>query len=349
MSINMFDYRTLLSVLTYMKDPTTFILDMFFTKNTPVETTTIDIDIEREGDRMAAFCSSLVEGETVENLGYSTNTVTPGYTKEKILISPKDLMKRDAGNIIYAPGASAEQRLQEKVAKALKILLRRVIRREEWMAITALLNGSYTMTGKGLKTTVDFGMKASHKVTLAGNDLWTATTTSNPIDFMKHAIRDLIIEDSGLSGNHKVIMGTAAAESFLAHPAVQAALDKKNIFIGEIKPGSYKNGGYKIADWLDPNCEIWVYAGKYTDSSTGVRTNLLPSNMVLFGSADARCERHFAAIEDLDVGVTAAVPYFAKSWSEKDPSGQVIMMQSAPLPAPHQIDGFVTATVQAAE
>jgi len=70
---------------------------------------------------------------------------------------------------------------------------------------------------------------------------------------------------------------------------------------------------------------------------------------VLFGSKDARCERHFAAIQDLDAMVTAAVKYFPKSWKNPDPSGQEIMLQSAPLPAPHQIDGFVVADVQAAE
>jgi len=349
MAIDMFSMRTLLAALTYMREPITFLLDMFFKETEPLETETIDIDIIREGDGMAAFCSSLVEAGVVAPEAYQTNTVTPGYTKENFLIKPRDLLVRDPGQVLYAPGKSSGQRVEEKVAKALLMLMRRCIRREEWMAAQALQLGAYDMIGKGFKTHVDFGMKSTHKITLDAEDLFTATATSDIVGFMKHCIRDLIIEDSGQSSNHVMIMGSAAAESFMVHPQITAILDKLHINIGEIKPSEFKNGAYKLGTWLDPMCELWVYQGKYKDPTTGVRHNLLPSHKVLFGSKNARCERHFAAIQDLDVGMTAAVKYFPKSWREKDPSGQVVQLQSAPLPAPHEIDAFVIADVQAEE
>jgi hypothetical protein len=41
-----------------------------------------------------------------------------------------------------------------------------------------------------------------------------------------------------------------------------------------------------------------------------------------------------------------AMPYFAKSWIEKDPSARVLLMQSAPLPVPYRINASMAATVR---
>lgn len=72
---------------------------------------------------------------------------------------------------------------------------------------------------------------------------------------------------------------------------------------------------------------------------TGVEQPMIPENMLLLGADDARTARHYGAIHDLDA--SAAVRYFPKSWTMEDPSVRFVMLQSAPLVIPHQIDAFM--------
>lgn len=343
--MDMFSLRSLLAAVSYMKQPTTFLLDLFFTVVEPVESDTIDVDIERDGDRMAAFVSPLVEGKVVSKDGFITTTFKPAYIKEKMLITPQDLLKRDPGQTIYAPNSNPEERVQKMLAKNLKTLMKRCIRREEWMAAQALTVGSMNVIGDGVNRNVDFNMRNTHRIPLIDIDVWTDTTNSNPIQDLNDWV-EVILDDSGLTAD-KVVMGKAALRSFLKHPIVKEALDNRRMVIGDVAPERKNNGAVKIADWFDPNVEIWLYEGKYKDPITDETKYLIPENGVLVGASAARCERHYAVIQDLDVGQQAAVQFFPKSWREKDPSGQWVMLQSAPLPIPHQIDGFVFATVQA--
>ena len=70
---------------------------------------------------------------------------------------------------------------------------------------------------------------------------------------------------------------------------------------------------------------------------------MIPLNKVWIGSTNAKNTRLYGAIKDLKA--LAAMPRFAKSWEEEDPSARYLMMQSAPLVALNQPDAFVSAVV----
>ena len=55
--------------------------------------------------------------------------------------------------------------------------------------------------------------------------------------------------------------------------------------------------------------------------------------------------RAYGAIRDEDAGFQA-LPYFAKSWKENDPSVRYLLMQSAPLTVPYRINASFCATVR---
>lgn len=343
-AVDLFSTRTLLSALEYMKKPTTFLLDLFFTVEEPVDSDTIDIDIVRNGEKMATFVSPIVEGKVVKNEGFTTHSIKAPYLKEKMLLTPKDLMVREPGTTIYGPRDGLEQRKQRNLAKKLRIMLDRFTRREEWMASKGLTTGKVTVVGEGVPSReIDFDMKATHLPVNLDTSRWSDTTNSDPIEDLK-TWAQLIFEDSDRVPD-KCVMGKTALNLFLNHPKVKEVLDNRRMVMGDVKPGLQENGAQKIADWFDPNLEIWTYSGKYIDPSDGVTKNaLMPDKGALLGSSAARCERHYAKIQDLEAG-DAVVRYFPKSWPVKDPSGQWIMVQSAPLPAPHEIDAFVYATV----
>jgi len=343
--MDMFSIRSLLAAVYYMKKPTTFLLELFFKVVEPVESDTIDVDIVRNGEQMAVFSSPLVEGRVVKKEGFVTSTFKPPYLKEKIALLPQDLLIRDPGQMIYTIGSNREARIMKTLGENLNTLMQRFTRREEWMAAQALTVGSMNIIGEGVNRNIDFNMLNTHKVVLTLTDLWSDIVNSNPIKDIKDWVQ-LILDDSGLVAD-KVVMGKTALAAFLSHPLVLKALDNRRLNVGTIAPDLMNNGAQKIADWFDPNVEIWTYVGKYIDPADGVKKPLLPDNAVLIGASAARCERHFAMIQDLDLGVNAAVQYFPKSWKTDDPSAQWVMLQSAPLPIPHQIDGFVIAKVLA--
>ena len=56
-----------------------------------------------------------------------------------------------------------------------------IIRREEWMAAMALLNGKVIVVGEGVNAEVDFQRDASLSFALASGDKWNADT-SKPLD-----------------------------------------------------------------------------------------------------------------------------------------------------------------------
>jgi hypothetical protein len=343
MAIDLFDTRAMIAALEQMLPVKTFFLDRFFSNTETHQTEYVDIDIQKGKRRLAAFVNPRLEGKTVQRLGYSTRSYKPPYVKPKMVTTAEDLLKRAMGQHIYNEGMSGEQFAQAQLGKDLATLDEMIVRREEWMAAQSLLTGKLVVTGDGVSDEIDFGMDASHLVTLAGADLWSASTATPLEDLEDWA--ELIAKDSGLTVD-TIIMGKDAARAFRNHPDVQKKLDNLRIFIGQIAPSRIVPGAQYIGT-VNSVADIWVYNEWYTDdwsnAANPVVYPMMDAKKVLLGCSSARCTRHYGAIQDLDA--MAVMARFPKSWKENDPSARLVMVQSAPLTVPHQIDGFITATV----
>jgi len=349
--IDIFDTRTMLDAVEQMKRPFTFLRDTFFPAATPVETETVDVDIVKGKRRMAPFCSPISEGKLVENLGFSTSTIKPGYIKPFMITTAADLLKRAPGQTLYSGGQTIEQRAQAKLGQDLATLMDMIDRREEWMAAKALDLGKITMKIKGdtadKTVEVDFLMASTHKITLSGNDLWSDTANSDPIAKLQ-AWASLIRQDSGINPTD-VVMGTAAAAAFTNHPKVQKVMDMRAVDMGEIKPRQLPNGvsylGRISAAGL--SVDVWTYEEWYLDEDTGTESPMVPAKKVWMGSPNTANRTLYAVIQDMEAieEGSAAVSRFPKSWVPKNPSARHIMVQSAPLVALLQPDAFVSAQV----
>jgi hypothetical protein len=359
MSIDIFDTRTMLDAIAVMKRPTNFLRDMFFPSATPVETETVDIDIIKGKRRMAPFCSPLSEGKLVENLGFSTSTIKPGYIKPYKITTAADLLKRTPGQMLYSGNQSIAQRAQMKLGSDLADLMDMIDRREEWMAAQALDTGIITMIIKGetadKTVAVDFLMAASHKITLAGVSLWSATATSDPIANLQ-TWASTIRQDSGINPTI-AIMGTGAAAAFLSHPKITGTggtsgggiLDNRRVDMGQITPSMLPNGVAYIGHINAPQLDIDLYSYEewFVDETTGVETPMVPANKVWLGSPKAANKTLYAVIQDMEAieEGSAAVKRFPKSWVPKNPSARHLMVQSAPLVAMLQPDAFISSQV----
>ena len=338
MTINMFDTRSMLRLLAQMLPVRTFLLDMFFTETEFSNTAYVDIDIIKGKRKMAPFVSPMAEGKMIERDGYTTKSFAPPYIKPKWITSAADILKRDPGNHVYAGNASPAQRAMEMLSKDLAEADKMITRREEWMAAQALNTGSIVVTGDGVSATIDFGMKASHKITLTGNSLWT-DSASTPLEDLR-TWRDLVAQSSGFVPNVGVF-GQSVINALLAHADFQNQLNTRRIDLGSIDPQFLAEQGVVYYGHIkDVGLDIYGYMEWY--DLDGTEYPMVPVDKIFLGSTGARTARHYGAIQDLEFSGGASVRLFPKSWMEKDPSGQVLLVQSAPLVVPHQIDAFAS-------
>jgi hypothetical protein len=346
--LNLFDLRSMLRALEQRVPPKTFFLDTFFPSTEVHDTDTVDIDIIQGKRKMAPFVNPRLQGKLVERTGYTTRTYKPPYLKPKMVTTAAELMKRMPGSTIYGGNVSPAQRAAEQLGRDLAELEDMIVRREEWMASTAVTSGQIRVIGDGIDDTITFGMQSSHLPVLSGGSLWSAPTTATPIDDLRDWKRQ-VLHDSGIAPTD-CVMGIEAYEAFLKCNQVsdkdKGLFDFMRINLGQIEPRALPNGLTYVGRLTELGLDLWVHEDWYvTDFDDDVEEAMMPPKKVLLGSRNARTTRHYALIQDLEV--SGALKRFPKSWAEKDPSAQFLLVQSAPLMVPHQVDAFLCATVLA--
>lgn len=343
MAIDIYTPRELMTPLEQVPEPRTFILDTFFPTKEIHDTPEVDIDIVKGGRVMAPFVSPILAGTVMKVRGYSTKTFAPPYIKPKTPFTPRDLMQRLPGETIYGSGLHPANRLSYKVGKGLAELRKTIVRREEWMAAQGLLTGKVVVIGEGVNDEVDFGMAASHKIVLAGEDKWDADT-SNPISDLVDW-KQLIARDSGWTPT-VAVCGSDVEKAILSNKKLLEVLDVRRVELGQIAPKDLPNGVTYIGRVKD--IDFYGYAEWYADDETGDMTPVIPADKMILGHPGTRAIRHYGLIQDLDAmkrPIAAMVDYFPKTWSKNDPSVDWLMLQSAPLPVPHEIDAFAVIDV----
>lgn len=341
-TIDLFNTRNMVRALRQMLPVKTFLMDTFFPEGTVHNTRNIDIDIRKGKRRIALYVKREAEGTLVERIGFVTRSYTPPYVKPKMITTATDFLKRDESRTIYetdeGPNARAQRRLGEDLAEMDEM----ITRAEEKQASQLLQGGILTLQGDGFTDTIDFEVPAAHKPVLTGADLWDAST-GQPLEDLRQFKR-LIKQSSGLSATD-VIMGETALDEFLKNPNVLSQLDTRRIDLGMIIPEEMANGVTFYGRIKDVAMDLWSYDEWYIDPITGVETEMIEKKKVIIATRGARTTVHHGAIEDLDANF--AMRRFPKSWREDDPSAQLVMVQSAPLLALHQVDAFVILTVLA--
>jgi hypothetical protein len=340
--MDLFTTRAMTQALDERRAVRTWLAETFFPRVEVHTTYEVDIDVRRNKRRLAPFVNPLSEGKLVEHAGFNTMSIRPPYIKPKMVTTAADLQRRAMGVTVYgaapSPAAIAARRLAEELAEMDGM----IDRREEWMAARALFFGTITVTGEGLNAVIDFQRQSTHDITLVGTALWTDAASTPIANF--RAWKSIVSLSSGLVPN-VAVMGTDAANAFLANEDVRSTMNLLNnttIAIGMDTAALAAQGVTYIG--RVEGVDIFMYEEVYLDEN-GVEQPLVPADAVLLGSTAADARRHYGAIMDLDA--TVAARRFPKSWTQPDPSARYVMVQSAPLPVPHQIDAFLVARVVA--
>lgn len=345
--VNIYTPRYLAEVVRQTPPVHTFFRDTFFTNIKTFATERVDIDLVKGDRRMAAFVHPRVGGEVLKSQGYKTESYKPPLINPYDVTTADQLMQRLPGEDMYS-GMTPAQRAAKKLLDEYKKLDDATTRREEWMAVQAIVTGSIPVVGKGVNETINFGL--TNKITLSGNNKWGGTSA----DILKN-LEDWVekVQDNGFANVDMVIMGRKAKELFFADADVQKKLDNRRIEIGHLEPKSLPNGVRYLGHLNDPSLDLYTYGEKYYDDWTNPASPavkpLIPENAVVLISSNPNYMLAYGActyIEDASQQwVTAETARLLRSYVEHHPDRRFLELQAHPLPIPDKVDSWLVATV----
>lgn len=342
MSIDIFETRTMLRALEERRPPKSFLRDLFFSTSETSDTEHVDIDIIRNKRRLAPFVNPLAEGKPMDRQGFVTKSFKPPYIKPKMPTTAADMLKRAIGESIYSAQTPA-QRAAAQLAKDLAEMQDSIYRRIEWMCAQVINAGQLTVTGEGLNATINFQRSAGNTVTLASGVKWSQAGAT-PVNDLRDW-KEVVSQATGLVPN-VAIFGSDARDWFLENAQVKEILNRfanQTARVAMDTKALAAQGVTYVGSVED--LDIYTYSEWYLDTDGVTELPMVPADRVWLGSTAARTAVHYGAIQDLDAGGLAAVPFWPKSWRTPDPSVQWVMLQSAPLVVPTQVDAFLSADV----
>lgn len=337
--MDIFTTGVLARVVAELPAPQPFILNSFFTALQTETSEEIHFDIASGKRRLAPFVSPIVAGQVVASQGFTTQTFKPAYVKDKRVFDSSRPFKRAIGERIGGE-LNPAQRLQALLMTDLQDQLNMLTNRQEVMAIEALRTGKVVVEGDNYpKVELDFLRHADLTKKLLTTARWGEAGVDPLTDIETWSM--LVTQHSGATAN-TVIMDVKAWQLFSASEKVQKLLDR---FRGadQLNPTVTGAGGRYMGSI--GTFDIWVYVGWYEHPDTKAITPFLPDHTVIITSPELEGTRAYGAIRDEEAGFQA-VPYFSKSWVEKDPAVRYLLLQSAPLPVPYRVNAAMCATVR---
>lgn len=345
--VNIYQPRYLAEVVRQAPPLHTYFRDKFFTHVVTFPTERVDIDLMKGDRRMAAFVHPRKGGAVLEASGYETKSYKPPIVAPADITTADMLMARMPGETMHS-GRTPAQRAAEKLMSDHNRLNDAVTRREEWMCVRAIVDGSIPVVGDGVNEIIDFGF--SNKVKLTGNNQWGKSSAA-VLDNLEDWASKVLIE--GFANVDTAIMGKAALRAFLADEKVLKQLDNRRVEMGLIAPRDLPNGVQYIGHLNKPFLDIYTYAEVYyddwTDPEHPATKPLLDENKVVLISSAANFVLAYGANTYIDEAseawVTEEGTRLLRSYIEHRPDRRFLELQAHPLPIPDKVDSWLTAEV----
>jgi hypothetical protein len=340
--VDLYQPQKMVAALQQILPPKRFFHQTFFKNAVLHETPTVHFDLYKGTRKISAYVNPIHDGVVVEREGYETKDTKPAYVKEIRVLRPTDTQIRLMGETPYQP-KTPRDRAAAILGQDLLELETRLVRLEEKMCAEALLTGKVVVKGKGWDAQVDFGYEAGkNKITLSGTDCWD-TPTGDPMKDIDQWRKD-IVQRCGIQPTHCII-GSKVGWAIIDNPKVKERLDIRKYEMGQINPAALPEGVSYFGELRLPSgvVSLYSYDECYADPNTGKDIPLMPEDMILLGSTNARCEFHYGLIQNLNS--LQATTRFPSSWLKEDGSARFVQLESAPMPNIFQVDAFVTANV----
>ena len=217
----------------------------------------------------------------------------------------------------------------------------RINRTIETICSKALFDGKYDILDEDNKKIdgIDFGCKSSHKITKAGENLWTGNQADVIGDLA--ALDTIVNEDSGLTVADK-IFGSTAWNVARNNEKFMKDFDRLHVTGNSLDLAAGRNNlGARLVGFHN-GCRIWVYDEIYKVGNDKV--NFVPKDKVLAIGEGVAAKLYFGCVGNVKDGWFMG-ERFAKTFYDDDDEEQKLIVKSRPLAVLQQADGIAWAKV----
>lgn len=345
---NLYEPRTLGKLITRMPPVHTFFRDTFFKDVRTFPTKSVDVDFKKGNRALAPFVHPKIGGKTVQNSGYQTKSYTPVMVAPNKITTVDDLLERAAGENPYS-GKTPAERAVEKLADDFNELSEMIVRREEWMAATAIFTGQIPIIGEGLNEVIDFNFTNKETIVTAGLK-WTGTDADPMADLERWR---KTVQKEGFVNCNICIMASDVSAAFVNNAKIQKLLDTKAYDLAAIKPRELPSGVTYIGTINKLGLDIYEYNEWYLDDWTNPNAPeqkpLVPDGTLALLSTGADYSIYYGAVTVLDDKsgnfVTVEGNRVPQTWIERRPDRRFLQINSKPLTVPHEVNSWFVAKV----
>ena len=344
--VNIYTPRYLAEVVKQTPAVNTFFLDTFFTNKKTFTTERVDIDLMKGNRRMAAFVHPRVGGQVLKNEGYETKSYKPPLVNPYDVTTADQFLQRLPGENMYS-GMTPAQRAAQKMVDEYSKLNDATTRREEWMAVQAIVTGQIPVKGPGVDEVIDFGL--TNTTSLSTSAKWggdKADILGNLKAWQK------TISKNGFVNADMAILGENAEEKLLNDPKVQKVFDNRRMEMGMISPKDLPNGVRYIGHINSPSLDLYAYDEVYLDDWTHPEApetkSLIPAGDVIVMSSKPDYMMAYGLCTYIDENgswTTAETDRLLRSYVEHHPDRRMLELQAHPLPIPDKVDSWFVAKV----
>lgn len=331
-----------MGVLRRAKPVSSYFLDLCYPRTFMSTDEYIDIaDIPDAKKLLAPLVMPTSAGKPTYTAAEEARRFKPPYVKPKDAVTAAAMASRQVGlGELFDPTPMTPAARFDAAVANLAVYHRDIImRRLEWLAARAVIDGMVTLEGPGYPTrVVSFGRSAAQDIVLAAADSW-----DNPAADILGDVEDwLNIGSSATSLSNgpftRMTVGTNVAKALKKNENIVKLL---STLTNQWSGGVSVNTGITALNsdtkttfigMLSPTLSVYQNSDYYQDSVTGAAVPYLdPNEIVLTG--DVQGIKAFGAILDKQANLQA-IPIFQKTFDENDPSATFVLSQSAPLAIP---------------
>lgn len=340
-----YDSATLGGILESLDPPKTFFLDTFFKRTMTFTDRYIEFGRLSQHRTLAPFVMPLAQGRPVFKEEADRVRFAPGYVKPKDSVVAAQAFTPRPSSLAAGRIPTAAETFNATIVAILQKHLDAIVRREEWMAARAILDGQVILEGEDYPLAlVDFDRSGDNTIVLGVGSRWNDPGVSIPDQLEAQRTLGRAQKFSGTF--NKLILGLEAWAAARTNASLKDLLDTRyrgtTSSLNVLEPGSGMELEYKgnIGD-----IEVWVYSDWFEDADGNHIPLMNPKDALLCGPA-VDGVRAYAAIADKGANFRP-LPRFTKMWDQEDPSATFVLTQSAPLMVPTRPNNTMKITVVA--
>lgn len=340
----------------------------------------IEVDVKRGSRKIAPTLRDWRTGApTFIQNGWKENKFRPPYSAMKNPVDLSELMQRQFGETDegmpiadymgrYVMTRSGSEigywfgRLSNIVTHTLKDFHEMFMRAIELQCAQVLQTGTLSLKNENgdVAYTLDFGMKATHKLTVANS--W-GDANATPLEDVEAACK--VVADDGRCNPQLLILDNEAWKNLLKNEGFKERVKKDGLGLGTVVPSLKKNGGiyHGTCDFGTHVLEIWTYGGSYQDFDSDDSVPYLAPNTAIIvpepSDLDFRLvfggvprvhgiEEPFREVVPETVTYPGSIKVYNRVYSDNDNDTYTAESKMRGLAIPVSIDKFACITTKAA-